>query len=309
MAVTLQTYERFQSLTNYRLQDFVIEVGDFFDSEMPIIVRFYLGQRTILDRKYLKHLNALTEESINVLSIFRSFKNIMSTVDYWELLDGIEDLKGKLKYAQNISKYVRSSLIKGKVKNSYVFNHIMGPEETLENVSRDILKNTRSEDDWSEIALDNDLREVDWDIDGGTELELNDTTFQAGIVTSMIDNTIGDRIYGKDLTRLLEFSDDDLLVLEYKETAIQTVDTLSKLSKNDIPEFPSIGINSNIWKGTNFSKLNYPLIIREMNLVFATDDLFKDFKVLEIKHVEGDIYIKFEVNTKRGMVLINNITI
>ena len=309
MAVNLETYNRFYSLTNYKLQDFVVEVGDFFRLEMPLIVGFYLGQKERLDRKHIKKLNRLTEESVKILGIFRDYKNIMSTVDYWELLDGIEDFKSHLKYAQNISKYVRSSLVKGKVTNSYIFNHTMASNETLENVSRDIQKSFDPDNRWADIAVDNDLREVDWDIDGGTELELRDTTFQAGIVTSMIDNTIGDRIYGKDLTKLLKFEDEDLLVLGYKETAIQTVDTLSQLAKNDIPEFPGLGINANIWKGSNFSKLNFPLISREMRLVFNTDDLFKDFKVLEIRYDNGDLFVKYEVGTKRGLVLINNITI
>ena len=309
MAVNLETYNRFYSLTNYKLQDFVVEVGDFFRLEMPLIVGFYLGQKERIDRKHIKKLNRLTEESVKILGIFRDYKNIMSTVDYWELLDGIEDFKSHLQYAQNISKYVRSSLVKGKVTNSYIFNHTMASNETLENVSRDIQKSFDPDNRWADIAVDNDLREVDWDIDGGTELELRDTTFQAGIVTSMIDNTIGDRIYGKDLTKLLKFEDEDLLVLGYKETAIQTVDTLSQLAKNDIPEFPGLGINANIWKGSNFSKLNFPLISREMRLVFNTDDLFKDFKVLEIRYDNGDLFVQYEIGTKRGLVLINNITI
>lgn len=309
MAITLQTYERFNKLTNYKLNKFVVEVGDFFKFEMPLITRFYLGQSKFIDKKHIKKLNALTEESIKITGIFSSYKNIMPTVDYWELLDLIEDLRTHLQYGQNISKYVRSSEIKGKVKAGYAYNYNMFEEQTLEDVSKNISKNPNFQDAWAQIALDNDLREVDWDIEGGTQLELIDQSFQANLVTSMIDNTVGDRVYGKDLKKLLEFEDDDLLVLGYKETAIQTVDILATLAKGDIPEFPGLGLDASVWKGTNISKINFPLINREMQGIFATDDLFKDFKVRSIKYVDGDLFIEYEVGTKRGLVVVNNITI
>ena len=309
MAITIQTYERFNTLTNYKLNKFVAEVGDFMKTEYPAIVSFYLGNSDFIDGKLIKKLNSLTEESIKVTAIFSAYKNIMPTVDYWELLDLVEDLRTHLQYAQNVSKYVRSSIIKGKVKAGYVFNYTMSEEETLEDVSRTVSKSADWRNDWAQIGIENDLREVDWDIDGGTELELVDKTFQAGLVTSMIDNTIGDRVYGKDLKKLLEFEDDDLMVLGYKETALQTVEILSTLAKADIPEFPNLGLDANVWKGTNISKINFPLISREMRGVFDTDDLFQDFKVRNIEYVDGDLSIEFEVGTKRGLVVVNNITI
>ena len=42
---------------------------------------------------------------------------------------------------------------------------------------------------------------------------------------------------------------------------------------------------------------------------FKSDDLFKDFKVLKIDYIEGDIFIKFEVGTKRDEVIVNSVTI
>lgn len=309
MPIPIVTYQNFYKLTNYKVNFFVADVLDFFKKDFPQIVEFYKGNAKFIDKKRIKKLNSLTEESIKVTSIFKDYKNIMGTVDYWELLVLIEELKSKLKYGQNISKYLRSSLIKEKVQSGYAFNHDMTVEQTLENVSKNILDKNDFNNQWVEIAIENDLREVDWDIDGGTKLELRDNSFQANLVTSMIDNTIGDRIYGKDLKKLLEFEDDDLLVLGYKETVFQTVDILSRLAKNDIPEFPSMGLNASVWKGTNISRLNFPLIARELRAVFNTDDLFQNFKIRKIEYKEGDLFIEYEVNTKRDLVIINSVTI
>jgi len=309
MAITIESYERFNSLTNYQLQRFLLSWNDFSTRKFPQIRAFYQGRTKRLNGGLIKELNEYAEEVINVLGLFDTYKNAMTTCDFWELLDIVEDVRTDIQYKINIPKYLRSSLIKGKTEAGYTYEYTRSIQETLEDVDRIQLGNTTFNNTWSEIAIKNDLREVDWEIDQQSELELVNTAFQAGLVTSMIDYTIGDRIYGKDIKKLFEFEDDDLMVLSYKDTVYQTVNILSTLSKNDMPEYPYLGINGDIWKGTNFSKINYPLIFRELEGIFRTDDLFKDFKVRSIDYLEGDLYIEFEVGTKRDLVIINSVTI
>ena len=305
--ITLSTYKNFKEITGYELNKYVVSVGDFFSNDMPSIIAFFKGEVNFIDQKKIKELNRLGEECILVLSLFRDFKNALKTVDFWELLDSIEDIRTHIQYSQNISKYLRSSIINGKTKAGYVYDYSMSQYETLE----DVAVNELDEDDesWVSIAVDNDLREVDWDIDGGTNLKLVNVNFQSNLVTTMIDNTIGDRIYGKDLKKLLTYEDDDLMVLDYKSTAKQTALILSSLSKGDIPEFRSMGITSEVWKGTNVSRINFPLLKREMAGTFQTDDLFVNFNIKSINYDNGDLSISYEVGTKRGMVIINNVTI
>lgn len=305
-----KTLDNFKDLTNFDFKKFATEVSDFFRFEMPQIVSFYLGTTKYIDKQRINNLNALYEKSLVLTGVFRDYKRTMSTCDYWALLDIAEDIKTHLKYSQNIPKYLRSSYIKGKISAGYVFNYTTSNQQTLEDVARDVLgKNDFNNSGWTSIAKMNDLREVDWDISGGTDLELLDNGFQASLVTSMIDYTIGDRVYGKDIPTLMKFENDDLQVLGYKDTAYQTVDILSKVAKRDIPEFPSMGINAQFWKGVNISQMNFPLIKRELESNFKSDDLFKDFKVLKIDYIEGDIFIKFEVGTKRDEVIVNSVTI
>lgn len=309
MILTQATYDKFFQITNYDLSEFVYRTKDFFRSDFPTIVNFYNGNSNFIDKKTIKELNFLAEESLKVTSLFRDFKGLMNTCDFWGLLDGIEDLRTQLQYAQNIPKYLRSSYSKGKIKAGYSYEYTMSQNQTLEDVALDELRSVSNNNSWTSIAVDNDLREVDWDIDGGTQIELTNYSFQQNLVTSMIDYTIGDRIYGKDIQRLLKFENDDLKVLGYKETVYQTVDCLSTLKKRDIPEYPWLGTNGRYWTGNNLAMTNLPIIAKELNNIFKTDDLFKDFKVLRVEYKDGDVFIEFQVSTKRDLVIVNNVTV
>lgn len=303
------TIEIFQNKTNFPLADFLVEANSFFSNEFNDIVNFYSGNKNTLDRSQIKKLNSLSEKALYLQRIFRDNKSKFNTVDFWELLDIIEDIKVKLSTSQNMSKYLRSTINNSlDKKNGFVFDTILENQETLEDVNLKKLKNTY-EEDWFDIALENDLKEIDWDISGGKELKLRKKIFQSDLVTSMIDNTVGEKIYGRDIKKKLTFEDDDLKSLDYKETVNQTVEILASLNKGDIPEYREIGIPIGLYKGSNFSRLNYSSIVRELNKNFSTDDLFSNFNVLEMEYKEGDLYIKYEVNTKYELVIIKNIRI
>lgn len=303
------TIEIFQNKTNFRLAEFLVEANSFFSNEFNDIVNFYSGNKNTLDRSQIKTLTSLYEKSLYLQKIFRDNKFQFNTVDFWELLDIVEDIKVKLSTTKNMSKYLRSTIRNSlDKKNGFVFETILENQETLEDVSINKLKNS-FEEDWFDIALENDLKEIDWDISGGKELKLRKMVFQSDLVTSMIDNTISDRIYGRDISKKLTYEDDDLKSLNYKETVNQTVEILASLNKGDIPEYREIGIPTSLYKGSNFSQLNYSSIVRELNKNFSTDDLFYGFNVLEMEYKDGDLYIKYEVNTKYELVIIKNIRI
>lgn len=303
-----RSIEKFQEITNFPLSNFIVEADSFFNNEFNDIVAFFSGNRESLNKGYITKLNSLSEKAQYIQQIFRSRKDSLDSIEFWELLDAIEDIKVKLSTTQNISKYLRSSIVKGTEKAGFVFDTIMRNDETLEDINLHQLKEN-DEESWFDIAFDNDLKEIDWDIAGGKELKIRKRVFQIDAVTSMVDNTIGEKIYGRDLNRTLTFKDDDLETLSYKETAIQTVDILAALSKGDIPEYRNLGMDHMLYKGSNFSKLNYSSIVRELNKNFATDDLFVDFKIRDIKYEEGDVFIEFEVGTKYELIVIKNIKI
>lgn len=305
------TIAKFNKLSGYDITTFFQLSKIFFKTGYVEIEKFYNGKLTFINKKHFVNLSILEHDSRTITSIFKEKKNLMNTVEFWELLDMVEDLKTAFQRTQKLSKYLRSSITQGKLKSGFVFAYQMSIEETMEDVARNILLRSDFQNSGQNIALDNDLREVDWDIDGGTDLLLRNNSFQNNLVTSMIDNTLGEKIYGKDLSKLLTFitTDDDLFVLGYEDTAHQSVEIMASLTKGDIPEFPSLGLQADIYKGVNFSQMNYPSIVREMTKVFNSDDLFNDFQVIKLNHIDGDLYIDYQVGTKYNLLIIKQTTI
>lgn len=307
--VRKEVIQNFITLTNYPLDKFLLESKNFFENDIRPIVNFYKGYVNFLDKQKIDKLNNLIDNSIFITDLFYQKKGNMKTVDYWELLDRIEEIKTKLQYTKKLPKYLRSSLIEGATKSGFVFDYTMGNQETLEQITKGVLEQENSNNSWVNQAVDNDLKEQDYDVSGGKNLKLRKALFQSNLVTSMIDYTIGERIYGLDIQKRFEFEGDDLKVLNYRDTVFQTADILSKLTRGSIPEFSSLGLDLDLYKGNNYSQLNYPSITRELRRNFATDDLFSEFRILEIKLEEGDITIEYEVNTKYELVILQNVSL
>ena len=309
MKVDKVVIDKFIKITNYPIDQFLISAKDFFRRDYVQFVNFFSGKSSTLDKGSIKRLNTLVEQSLIISHLFMNKKRQMTTTDFWELLDSFEDIKTKIETTLNISKYLRSSIIANRNESGFVFSYSTTNEQTLESISRNVLSQSGYEDDWTNIAIENDLMEIDYDIAGGDQMQLRKKVFQANIVTSMIDNTIGEKIYGKDIKKLLSYEDNDIATLDYHETVYQTAEILSQLEKGDIPEFPELGMNSSFYKGVNMSQLNYPSIVRELRRSFQTDDLFQNFEIKNFDVRDGDIFIEYKVDTKYELILIKNITI
>lgn len=302
------TAEDFIKITKFPLLDYFSDIDNFFRNIYPLFITFYSGESKEFDQNNYKILATLISQSNDVSSLFGVYTNSFKTVDFWELLDLCEDIRSKLLTSNKIDKYLRSSITPGKTTLGIEYDYTLHSGETIENLSRTVLTSNNPENDWVDTALRNDLKEVDWSIDGGKHLKLVDNSFQANLVTSMIDNTIGERIYGRDIDRNITFENDDLKVLSYKDTVYQAVDILSQLKKGDIPEFPTLGLSKE-FIGSNFNNVNYPGLIREYNRLFATDDLFVNFTVTHLAYEDGDITVDFEVGTKYDLVVLKTATI
>lgn len=299
----------FQEKTKFQLMEFLVDTKMFFSINYPNINNFYSGRVQFIEKINFKLLDSLLKRSEECTDVFSKNKKIFNRSYFWDILDSVEDIKVKLQTTKNLSKFLRSSIINGSNKSGLVIPIRLNKNETLEDVSKKILNSTNPDNDWVEIALQNDLKEENWDIDGGADILVRKNASQAEMVTTFIDNSVGNKIYGKDISREIKFENNDLKVLDHRETVLQTVEILSSISRGDIPEFRNMGIDPKIYKGSNYSQLNSASIAMQLKKNFDTDDLFKDFEIIEIKLTEGDIFLEFQVNTKINEVLIQNVTI
>lgn len=273
------------------------------------MVKYYNGVENNLDQKHIRNLENLNRRANDLTAQFALNKNKLNTCEYWDLYDLVEDLRTQLQTITNLPKYLRSSRTNSNYRNSFGFTHTMGAQQTFEDISGGILRDTAPDDDWVKISLDNDLLEHQWDIDGGTQLNLFKERFVGGFVKSVVDVMVGEKIYGLDIYKRLTYENNDLKVLSHKETVFQSVEILSQLKKGDIPEFPSMGINASIFIGGNLRGLAYPVVIREMAKTFSTHDLFFDFEVTEISYKDGDLKINFKIKTKYQLLVEKTVVV
>ena len=248
-------------------------------------------------------MNNLNTQAQTISIQFRTNKTKLNTVDYWELYDFLEDLRTKLKTTTKISKYLRSSRTNFNYSNSFNFPFTIGQNQTLEDISNDILQDPNPEDDWTKTALKNNLLESDYSIDGGDRITLFKEFFVGGFVQSVVDNMIGEKIYGLDLNKKLTFINDDLEVLSYKDTVFQCANILANLKQGDIPEIKSMGVPSSILVGGDLQSFSIPSIINALNNNFATDDLFMNFTIVDIAYSEGSYKLSYTVKTKYQLLV------
>lgn len=84
---------------------------------------------------------------------------------------------------------------------------------------------------WVDLMLSNDLNEGDWEIDKLTPLNVLINNTVDVVVTTILDQPIGKRIYGKDINRKITFVDNDLDIKIWQDNIEQKCDILLSLKR------------------------------------------------------------------------------
>lgn len=290
----------FYSLTGKNTQDFFSKCLAFFQNDYTTIVYYYSGRVKSITSKPFKVFEELSLECQEILEVFQENSFKMSSSKWWEMLEYLEDIDSQFQTLRKINKWSRSSSMTVGYSPTAQISYPLLQNQTLERVSQDILSSSNPQDDWINIALENQLTEEDYTREGGNLLKLNfNRTINTGIViNSVVDSLVGKSIYGKDLDRRLTIQDDDLIVLDYDQTIFQAVDILSKLKKNDHPDYPTLGLRTSVAVGGNRAALNFPIIDRQMSATFLSDDTLKGFRINSIKVDQDNLLVEFQVKTR-----------
>lgn len=299
----LQSIKYFDKITNYGLVNYMEDCSSFIKNDFPQIVAFYSNKVKDINQASVEEHKRLLKESEYVNYLFSIHKSKFNSIGFFQLYDVLEDTRTKLQSINNLPKILRSSRGDNYFKNGYEHNYQISQNQTLENISENILNDKDSDNNWVDISMYNDLKEIDYDNSGGLNIRLFKEKFVQNFVASVFDVMQGKKIYGKDISRDITFYENDLKVLNYDDTVKQTVDILTSLKQGDIPEYPYLGVNSKIYVGGNISALSYGKIIRDMRKVFQTDDLFIDFKVEEVKFENDTLAVSFSVKTKLDLLI------
>lgn len=295
------TVDYFSMVMRYDVSTYLELYSIFIQSNQPQILQYYRERNTNPDVTSFDFMEKLIIEAIKLDNLIKMHKNAFDKIDHWELVTMLEDMRDKLETIKNTSKWIGSS----KAKNSWhstsiQSSHVLKQNETLEGVSLDLNgEQGNNQDDWVEIAMENDLLESDYSVDGGNKIQLSKgiATKPNYFIRSVIDTLVNQTMYGLDIDRKMTFENEDIKVLSYNNTVKQSIDILILLKKGDVPEFPNFGIDADLSVGGTAGQLFHSTIVRQLATVFSTDDSLRNFNVLKAQYKEGDLHIDYSVNT------------
>lgn len=309
-----EVVEGFTELTGYDLVGFMTDFADFFEKNSPSIIDFYKGILEELPSSNIDELERLIKEVNKIEEIFISNRDSFNTSNYCDLVDICGDIKVKLLTIQNTSKWVRSSITLNNYSSNIEVDVTLNQNETLERLAKKV-GYLEENDDWIDLALRNDIIEEDYTSQGGLRLKVSLQNNSKINVLSVVDSVQGDSVYGIDIQKVLEFENDDLKTLSYKDTISQAFNIALNLRRGDNQEFPIDGLESSLIVGQNFNSILYPSIFRQYYQVFAKDDTFKNITILDIKQVTDKtlskdmVQLKVQAQTRLDEVITENILI
>jgi hypothetical protein len=210
------------------------------------------------------------------------------------MLELIEGLKIDVDTVLNLPKWLRSTIEKARFK-PLSENITLKQNQTLEGLTRDI-GDSNWRENWFNLAINNNLQEEDYTSEGGNLLSVTLVTGQVLQLDSVVDTINEDTILGKDLDKKLSFEDNDLKVLNSKDTFYQSVLIASSLRKGQNSSLPELGLPREVF-GINKNILNYPSIIRRITESMKTDDTIKTINIEDISLEQDGVKITLGVNS------------
>jgi len=127
--------------------------------------------------------------------------------------------------------------------------------------------------------INNDMEETDWEIDELKNIDVFISNKNDIVVTTILDQPIGDRIYGKDIARVINLIDNDLEIKSGKLNVEQKCDILLNLNRGDVPENMLFGKNQSIYTGVSVKQFLYPVLVQDLQDNFLQNDLFESISV------------------------------
>lgn len=291
--------DSFELITGFQLKAYLQNFVFFMDTHQRNIINWFSGKTKIPNTLSFDELNKLIKESLRLDEIIQANNGRGNLMNYWELLERIEDIKVALKTIENSSKFLRSSITKNNFNPNPEMDYLVRQQETLETVSGK-LGSTNKNDDWVDIALRNDLIEEDYTLQGGKQLKISLQSDLPITINDVIASLTGKSILGLDIKKKLTFADNDLETLDHIFTFKQAVEILLNLRKSDNPEFEENGVSKHLVVGGNMVHIIYPILFRQLYETFQHDDTIKSLQITKLERKKDGLFVEVEIESKLG---------
>ena len=288
----------FQKVTKYPLVEFLAQYRNFMLNSYPEIDRYFSGETASIDNAHLIALKNLTTECGNCISQFKNFANKFDKCGYWELMEYIGNLEDTIEKINKLPKFRRTSLTNRGYQAVVQVSADVGGFRTMEDVANVVQNLNRDNYNWVDLMLSNDLNEVDWEIDKLTPLNVLINNTVDVVVTTILDQPIGKRIYGKDINRKVTFVDNDLDIKIWQDNIEQKCDILLSLKRGDVPENMLFGQNAELTIGVTSKSFSYPELVKNLQNTFLQNDLFQYVDITKFQYENGSMFMYCEIKTK-----------
>lgn len=305
--INKETIEQFEYIFNYPLRDFLLSYQKFLEDNYNKIKQFYSGEVKNADGESFYVLDKLKNELSYIYSIIPMNNNMLTNFVWWDFMTFLEEVDNTLSKIGVMQKWLRSSITNSTYELNPEIELSLKQGQTLETFARVVLGDRDWDNNWTEIALKNDMTEEDYTSDGGNIIKVS---FRNGSqvfkIQSVVDTISHDTILGKDIDKKIQFEDDDLVVLSSTDTFIQSVEILVQSKKSSVPEYPFLGIQENLFVGANINSIVYPSLVRQLSELLKTDDTVKSFTIKSIRRESDAVYVDFEIESRRSDLVVSS---
>ena len=280
----------FENITKFALLQYFQDYRDFLQNDYSDVYAYFSGETESIDSSKINKINNLLSRSNNLTRTFQTFAGKLGNVGYWELQQYCQDLKDTLERISKLPKYLRTAKTCRGYKPFIQITEDIGGMKTVQDVADKIGNITEQE-----LILNNDLEEEDYDIDKLSQITALVDNKRGVVVTTIMEQPIGKKVYGKDINRKITFQDNDLSIVVYESNIEQKSDILLGLIKGDIPEFPVLGKDIQIG---SYSQYNYAELVSDLRDNFLQDDIFESIDITDIDVKDGEIFVTCNIKTK-----------
>jgi len=154
-----QILEEFQNKTSFRIRDLFNKVAVFADRHYQNVVSFYRGETKTMNTVSFQLMKEIETDIESYFETIRLQSDNLRNFKFWILTENVENIYTWILNVKNAPKWSRSTF-NGTNYNGYLPVEIpLKQGQTLESLSSDILNSTNSDNDWTDLAIQNELTE------------------------------------------------------------------------------------------------------------------------------------------------------
>lgn len=264
---------------------FLVKYKDFISQHFNSITDYYSESTRIFPQDAIKALYSLFVEFLKIKTAYNIPTESLNEILIREQVYEIEIVLLKI---FSINKWLRSSITTFGVgiefKQFFTLNQSQATDAYIQQQPFDFF-------------FTNNLLEQDYSLDGGNYIQVDSQITTNKKLQSVVDYSVEDSRKGKDIHATFSLTGVDIKTIEKDACVTQQIDNLLTIRKGDIYSAPYLGVSQETIVGTSRNLLNIPVLNRELQVLFNTDDFFTDFTLTDFKTEQDNVWVDFTLTT------------